>query len=136
MDGQSPVMKVTCGECGEELTESQSLPESERLPCPKCASIARHVFLNATDSFTFHEMGDLKGKRPGQKKPYIERRQGDSLFRKTGEWHDLSRVVDRENDHYSEKVTDPKTGEVIHECEEPLSEHQWHGDAKRKRPPK
>lgn len=42
------------------------------------------------------------------------------------------RVIDRDNDHYFEKVTDYETGEVIHHCEEPLSQHQGHGDAKRK----
>lgn len=42
------------------------------------------------------------------------------------------RIIDRDNDHYFEQVTDYETGEVIHHCEEPLSQHQGHGDAKRK----
>lgn len=36
---------------------------------------------------------------------------------------------------YSEKVTDTETGEVIHECNEPLDQHQGHGAAKSKSPP-
>jgi len=39
-------------------------------------------------------------------------------------------IVDREGNRYLEKVTDPETGEVVHSCEEPLSEHQGHGTAK------
>ena len=31
--------------------------------------------------------------------------------------------LDRERDTYREVVTDPETGELIHHCEEPLSEH-------------
>jgi hypothetical protein len=33
---------------------------------------------------------------------------------------------------WSEKVTDSTTGEVIHECNEPLDQHQGHGSAKSK----
>jgi hypothetical protein len=38
-------------------------------------------------------------------------------------------------DWYSEKVRDQETGELIHQCEEPLSEHQRHG-SDRSGPPK
>ena len=31
---------------------------------------------------------------------------------------------------YSEKVTDQKSGNVLHECHEPLDRHQQHGSAK------
>ncbi len=33
-------------------------------------------------------------------------------------------------DWYSEKIRDKDTGETIHECHEPLSEHQGHGTTK------
>lgn len=33
------------------------------------------------------------------------------------------RLIDRDADRYFEKVTDPDTGEIIHHCDEPLSEH-------------
>ena len=38
--------------------------------------------------------------------------------------------IDRENDQYQEVVTDPSTGEAVHRCEEPLSQHTGHGDAR------
>jgi len=36
---------------------------------------------------------------------------------------------------YSEKVIDIETGETIHECHEPLDQHQDHGTAKFRPPP-
>jgi len=36
-------------------------------------------------------------------------------------------------DQYLETVTDYESDEVIHHCEEPLSVHQNHGSAKRKK---
>ena len=40
------------------------------------------------------------------------------------------RLIDRDGDRYEESVVDPATGETIHECTEPLSEHWNHGSAK------
>ena len=40
-------------------------------------------------------------------------------------------MIDREADTYDETVTDPESGEIVHECHEPLSEHRGHGSAKR-----
>ena len=37
------------------------------------------------------------------------------------------RVIDRDNDKYFERITDYQSSEVIHECEEPLSQHIGHG---------
>jgi hypothetical protein len=43
----------------------------------------------------------------------------------------VERVSERAShgDRYHEKVTMKDTGEVIHECNEPLSEHRGHGSA-------
>ena len=57
----------------------------------------------------------------------IEQLIGDDLHRKSGKWYKKARVIDRENDKYLETVTYPETGEVIHHCEEPLSDHFGHG---------
>jgi len=42
------------------------------------------------------------------------------------------RLVDRKGNFYCEIITDIQTGEVLHKCEEPLSEHTSHGTAKKK----
>ena len=41
------------------------------------------------------------------------------------------RLIDRKSDRYKELVKDLETGEVIHETDEPLSQHTGHGSAKR-----
>jgi restriction system protein len=38
---------VVCGECGEELVESPSVPEEQRRPCAKCGSTKRKYTLVA-----------------------------------------------------------------------------------------
>ena len=38
---------------------------------------------------------------------------------------------DKKSDWYFERITDVATGEVIHECEEPFTEHRAHGSAKK-----
>ncbi len=74
----------------------------------------------------------FKAKRPSQKKPYVEDLSIPDYSYSRGKPVHRQRVIDRDNDHYFEKITDYETGEVIHHCEEPLSQHQGHGNAKRK----
>ena len=54
------------------------------------------------------------------------------ITRKTGRRSYRERFIDREQGVYLEKVTDPETGEVIHECNEPHPNHQGRGSAKKK----
>jgi hypothetical protein len=42
-------------------------------------------------------------------------------------------IVDRLADRYFERVVDPDAGEVLRECDEPLSQHTGRGSAKQKR---
>jgi len=74
----------------------------------------------------------LKGKKrnSASRKPLIEFKVGSELFRKFGKWVRKEMHIDRENNRYKEKVIDPLTQEVIHICDEPLSEHRGHGSAK------
>jgi hypothetical protein len=75
----------------------------------------------------------LKAYEPGSKKPFLEHKTGDSFFRRATKWVKRVMRIDRRGDRYTEQVYDPKTGETIHRCDEPLSEHKGHGSA-RKRP--
>jgi hypothetical protein len=74
----------------------------------------------------------FKAKRLTQKKPYVEGLSRPDYSYSRGKLVHLQRLIDRDNDQYLEKITDYETGEVIHHCDEPLSRHQGHGDAKRK----
>ena len=74
----------------------------------------------------------MKAKRPDEKKPYIEGLNILEHSRKLQKVVHRGRTIDRDNDRYFEKITDYETGEIIHHCEEPLSQHQGHGSAKKK----
>jgi hypothetical protein len=54
-----------------------------------------------------------------------QRNRGDALA-------EVVRIIDRYRDWYTETVTMRDTGEVIHHCSEPLSQHTGHGSNRRK----
>jgi phage FluMu protein Com len=124
---------VKCGKCGQELIEPTSTPFENRVPCPHCGSFSRAYFASIHETTTIREKIGMKGKRGGTGKPFIETVSGDDLLKTTGKWNKLERVIDRENNLYSEKIIDPETGKIIYQCEEPLSEHKGHGSAKKKK---
>jgi len=123
---------TNCGSCGIELDESPSIPIYERKPCPNCGSLNRHVAITINDTFELHDNLVAKGSRPDSKKPFIEQFVGDDLQKSNGKWMEKQRVIDRDNDKYDEVVKNPETGEIIHECHEPLSKHIGHGTTKSK----
>ena len=95
--------------------------------CPLCGNVAQSLSIPVPEiSVT------VKAKNPGER-PHIEVKQGSDYSRSRKKFVRLARVIDRGNDSYSELVTDPHTGEVIHRCQEPLSKHQGRGTARRKK---
>lgn len=123
---------VKCGKCGEELFEPINVSLENRIPCPQCGSLSRSFFITINETLHLREKMGMKGKRSGRGKPFIETVSGDDLHRKTEKWNLIARTIDRENNLYSETITDPDTGTIIHKCIEPLSEHWNHGSAKKK----
>ncbi len=126
-------MSVLCGKCKVALKEDPHIKPDQRVPCPSCGSTARIFQVTIHDRIVMKSKLGMKARHPGGKKPFIEEVTGDDFHRKTAKWMNLSRVYDREHNLYKEIVTDPVTGEVIHECIEPLSEHTGHGSAKHKK---
>jgi len=121
--------KVACGDCGLQLEEDCGQLSENRLPCPACGSMRRVFQVTIRATVTFKKKLGIKGRHAGGGKPFIEQGHGDDLHRGTGKWMKKSRIINRENGLYKELVTDPETGDVVHECEEPLSQHVGHGDA-------
>jgi predicted nucleic acid-binding Zn-ribbon protein len=125
------VAKVTCAGCGATATDtldSKSFP-----PCPKCGSTSRHAAIELEDKVEVHDRLDGKSKRPTAKDPDVEVRTGDDPYVAKGTWAEKERRVDRPGDWYDEVVKDKETGEVLHECHEPLSKHVGRGSAKPKK---
>jgi hypothetical protein len=59
-----------------------------------------------------------------------DRRVRTEINRSTGKQVRVVRIINKTADAYYEKVTDVETGNVIHECAEPLSKHRGRGTAK------
>ena len=116
---------IICFECGFPLER-----ESEK--CPQCGSELNTVVFKVTESLSLE--GAIGGKilSEGKKKPDREFMYGADYSKKEYRYMKKERLIDRENNIYHEKVTDPKTGAVIHECDEPLTAHFGHGSAKEK----
>jgi hypothetical protein len=82
-------------------------------------------------SVSFHSKLGLKGRTPKSKKPFHEQITGADLYKLTGQWNALHRIIDRARDYYYELIKDSKTGTVIRFCEEPLSKHFGRGSAEK-----
>ena len=125
---------ICCTDCGEPLDEEvYSIQESA--PCLNCGSQKKTVELSFVDSLQLRD--SLRGKikdvtKTGKDKLRKDFFTGDDLHRKSGKWYKKERCIDKDNNHYKELVFDPETGEIIHHCEEPLSEHRGHGSDKKK----
>jgi hypothetical protein len=122
---------VTCGRYQPGIDEEQDIPILERTPCPSCGSTSR-MFAQPTigGTVTVHSQLRVKARHPGPGKPFAKFVKSDDPHRKTGNWMRLERFVDSAKSWCREVVTEPRTQEVIHRCEEPLTHHRNHGFGK------
>jgi hypothetical protein len=125
------VETTECADCGALIAAEADALDMRR-PCDVCGSTKRVHSVSIMETLVVRDGYRLKAKRPGQKKPYLEELSRPDYSHSRGKHVHRQRVIDRDNDQYFEKITDYENGEVIHHCEEPLSQHQGHGDAKRK----
>lgn len=125
--------KVYCGQCKELLAESTgAFPRSA---CPFCGSMDRHYDAQAYEAVGIKEFVEVRHKNPAfpsKGKLRIHYKFGDELYRDRGIWIKKDWMANRDSDRYKEIITVPETGEIIHHCEEPLSQHINHGTAKKK----
>jgi hypothetical protein len=97
-------------------------------PCPECGSGARYIRYLGSDARMM--VRSTVKRRPGQKKTPVESKQGDELSVARGRWVRVHRIIDRRRDLYYEKIHDPETRKILHEVEEPLTQHRGHGSAR------
>ncbi|MFT3916567.1 MAG: hypothetical protein QM704_21555 [Anaeromyxobacteraceae bacterium] len=95
-----------------------------------CGETARTIHEEIGDHCHAHDRVGFKVKQPGKKDPVLEGLSGDEIRKATGGWVKKDRLIDREHDRYVEHVVDIETGEVLRNCDEPLSEHVGHGSDK------
>lgn len=123
---------VECDECGATIDASGDNADY-RVPCPKCGSTKRIIHVSIEERVVVRDGLEVKAKRAGEKKPYVEDRGIPSYSHKLDKVVHHQRLIDRDKGIYRETVTDYETGAVIHHCEEPLCQHQGHGSAKSKK---
>ena len=121
---------VSCVSCDVYILSQTPLNELVNKPCPFCSGTVAHSINLSVDMI--HVGLKTKVKDPNFSRPTVEQVGGESYSHKLGRWVRIRRVIDRVRNWYSETITDPSTGEVIHKCEEPLSKHTDHGSAKKK----
>lgn len=120
---------VQCGGC-EAVLADETPQDKERDPCPACGSVKRIIHKEVADVMQLYDSIRLRQQEPGTKKPVLDHFSGFDLTHKTGQFSEKIRIIDRKNDSYYEMVRDPKTGAILHECSEALSQHFGHGSAK------
>ena len=128
---QEPNTTVSCSECGASVLEQGQVDDPE--PCPGCGSTARTFAVTFTDATAAYDSLATKARHGevGKVKPYREAFTGFDYHRDSKEWRQVSRVVDREGDRYTERIVDA-AGNVVRDVDEPLSDHRGYGTAKRR----
>ena len=123
--------KAICSDCNLPINFAENIGQQK--PCKNCGS-TRKTFLVSIDEKVITRDGlGLKAKRSSDKRPYIETLNIPDHSIKLNKVVHKTRVIDRDNDRYSETVTDYDSGEIIHHSDEPLSQHRNHGSAKFKK---
>lgn len=120
-----------CQQCGNPLNAAADNTEVAPAKCPLCGSTVRLIEANIEARMSPYA-ANLRGKgreAPGRK-PFVDFFTGSKWWWKASRWASRDWTADRRNDRWYEKVADPISGEIIHECDEPLSQHVGHGSAK------
>lgn len=120
-----------CRDCDYQLNEV--IASSANYLCPKCGSNVKYLNISSVDGADLYDSwmaqsrdASLTGKRKVRWDTFVGWEMSHKLQRMVFK----TRTIDRSNDSYQETVVDPKSGEVIHCCEEALSAHFGHGSAK------
>jgi hypothetical protein len=120
---------VKCSSCGGEIQGR----DEPRCPCLTCGSTNRIIsvtveeYLSVYDGLAFRQTGQKQEGKRGIVAEGFVKYVGSKLAALVRH----ERSINRRDNRYFEKVSDAETGKVIHECSEPLSQHQGHGSAKK-----
>lgn len=118
--------RVSCGVCSSILDEPLGLAQQERAPCSSCGSLQRGFEMEQAVGVELRASRKLRKRAQGLGPWVVEDFEGADLWRRAQRWMHKVRRIDRETDRYLEIVTDPRTGEIVHHTDEPLSEHHRH----------
>lgn len=126
--------KEICSNCDHRWCLIQT--GTDRSPCPICGSTARKFPEELIEGVDLHTAWAGKVNDPSlpcKKKTRLEFFDGCQWSTGLNKWVKKTVTLDRRNNYYYEKVTDPESARIIHECEEPLKDHFGHGSDKFKK---
>lgn len=109
----------SCNQCHRQLKEAEK-------ECSVCGSTIRDINVQIAEEVKISESLEMKKFTQGIKDFVTHLKQGwfpSNDKEKHPEGVDLVQSIDRENNFYKKKVTDKKTGNVVKDLEEPLSDH-------------
>ena len=112
--------KYFCQNCKKELKENKKL-------CSYCGSMKRDIKVEIKEKIKIRASLRGRQKRKGFKKFIVEFLQGwfpSTVKTKFPEGIEKSRLIDKKNDRYKEKVTNKATGKVVVDKDEKLLEHK------------
>ncbi len=118
--------QIFCKDCNQELKEKDKL-------CFNCGSKYKRIILQLHDKLRIVEQLNMRVKDFNTKKTVIKSVVGDDFSVGKNKYVHKERVINKRDDKYFETVKDKETGEIIHNCDEKLSEHKGHGSAKFKK---
>jgi hypothetical protein len=109
-----------CNNCNKEIGSSDVI-------CPYCGSNNINVNMIVTENIILSESIGTRKFLKNSKKWLVDTfngfsPSGDKIKHPKGV--NKTRIIDRENDDYHEKITDLETGKITRDIKEPLSEHR------------
>jgi len=118
---------LVCGHCRAPIPGSGGTV----VACPRCGFNTFAVAVGC--GLGVHASIEALALHPGPRRRWFRRiRSGASFTHGTGEWNDRYQDIDRAGDWYQERVTETRTGRIIHRIAERLSDHRGHGSDRQK----
>jgi hypothetical protein len=129
MSSDSEEMRSFCFACQELRADiGEEIP---RGACPKCGNTMT-VSYPPGEEFVLTAGGfSIASKPPSGGRWFHKSLVQHSHCKKTDQRHFIQRTIDRDRNRYQERIVNIATGEVVREVNEPLTEHQGRGSAKK-----
>lgn len=128
------LQQVECAECGHVFADAvEATRLVDRPTCPICGATARKGSILAQSVIQVTSDTKFVGRSSGGGRPFVKGWLKREWFHRLDRWHRVERIVNRRDDTCDEVITDAETGDVVHECHEPMSEHRGHGSARHRR---
>ena len=122
---------VKCKDCGAEFPPE--VAGAVDRSCTECGSSRLVVFQNIAEEMGVREDLHSRVKDPrysSKRNPRVISKVGASYWHDEKKWMHREMLVDKNQGRYRKVISDPETGEIVRECEEPLPKHRGHGDDK------